>query len=154
MHPTAFATPIFPCGSGAVIYHIEITGIITFLQHLIKQIDFLVACHPFCEDRHTDKTDGNMPFVFLFRRGNHFLFHFIVQNIRNDTYQHRIRHIQLRTCSINSLISTIERLMNQLIQLFFAKSKRLCFFLFTQFESSLFHRRQTITDKTVTYQID
>ena len=35
MHPTPFTTPILPSRCSTIIYHIQITWIITFLQHLI-----------------------------------------------------------------------------------------------------------------------
>jgi len=72
-----------------------------------------------------------MSFMLFFGHGDLILFHFIVQRIGHNTYQHRIAHIQLRTCSINSFIRTIESLMNQLVELLFTGGKTFRFFFFT-----------------------
>ena len=131
VHTTSFSAPIFPSRCRTMVNHIQITGIITFLHHLIEEIHLFIPNSPFCQNRHSNQTNSNMSFMLFFGHHNDILFHFIIQRIRYNTYQHRIAHIQLWAGRIDSFIRTVERLMNQLVKFFSTNSKLFRLFSFS-----------------------
>ena len=107
--------PVLPGRSRSIIQHIQITRILSLLQHSIDKIGLFILHSPFGYYRNPHQSCCQMSVKTVFRDTIQGISDIRLLIFRCCTDQHRVDQIDLRTCSITLLPGIIKRFMDKRI---------------------------------------
>ena len=153
MHTATVGVPTLPCGCGAVVYHIKVTGIVALLQYVVHQFGLMVARSPLGEYRHARQTYGYVGAVLSARQFNQFAVHAFIKRVGHYTCEHGIRHVERRAGSVCGVGGIVETVVYGAVELQPPLFKSIGVGSVSQYARNSRNRLQTVAHEAVAHQL-